>query len=78
MSHKVKNNIIWIDFKTKRFYDLNKLGHPEKSNPLVPYLCRTKVINATSGLSKPSPYQSVSNTKTQNTSELTKEDIYHD
>ena len=78
MSHKVKNNIIWIDFKTKRFYDLNKLGHPEKSNPLVPYLCRTKVINATSGLSKPSPYQSVGNAKSQNTSELTKEDIYHD
>jgi len=40
MSKKVKNNVVWVDFKTKRAYDLGQLGHPEVLKQPVPYLCK--------------------------------------
>ncbi len=42
MSKKVKNNVVWVDFKSKRAYDLSRLGHPEVSKQPVPYLCQSK------------------------------------
>ncbi len=42
MSKKVKNNVVWVDFKSKREYDLSQLGHPEVLKQPVPYLCRIK------------------------------------
>jgi hypothetical protein len=42
MSKKVKNNVVWVDFKSKRAYDLSRLGHPEVSKQPVPYLCQPK------------------------------------
>lgn len=42
MSFKTKNNIIWIDFRSKRTYDLSKLGHSDKFSQPIPYLCRPK------------------------------------
>ncbi len=43
MSKKVKNNVVWVDFKSKRAYDLSRLGHPEKTIQKVPYLCQSKI-----------------------------------
>ncbi len=42
MSKKVKNNVVWVDFKSKRAYDLSRLGHPEVSKQPVPYLCKPR------------------------------------
>ena len=42
MSTKFRNNVIWVDFKTKREYDLSKFGHPEKVTQPIPYLCTPK------------------------------------
>lgn len=42
MSKKVKNNVVWVDFKSKRTYDLSRLGHPVVSKQPVPYLCQPK------------------------------------
>lgn len=42
MSNVTKNNVVWVDFKTKREYDLSKFGHPEKHNPQIPCLCIPK------------------------------------
>jgi len=48
MSKIVKNNAVWVDFKSKRAYDLSRLGHPEVSKQPVPYLCQPKkaVLNS--------------------------------
>ncbi len=35
-----KNNVVWVDFKTKRAYDLGRLGHPGVLKQPVPYLCQ--------------------------------------
>jgi hypothetical protein len=48
MSKKVKNNVVWVDFKSKRAYDLSRLGHPEVSKQPVPYLCQPKKLHRTS------------------------------
>ncbi len=42
MSKKVENNVVWVDFKSKRAYDLSRLGHPKASKQPVPYLCQPK------------------------------------
>ncbi len=42
MSKKVKNNVVWVDFKSKRAYDLSRLGHPEVLKQPVPYLCKPR------------------------------------
>jgi hypothetical protein len=40
MSKNVKQNVIWVDFKTKRIFDLASLGHPKVSKQPIPYLCQ--------------------------------------
>ncbi len=48
MSNVIKRNVVWVDFKTKREYDLSKLGHPEKCAQPIPYLCiinKSKITN---------------------------------
>ena len=42
MSKNVKQNVIWVDFKSKRVIDLSELGHPQKSNQPIPYLCQLR------------------------------------
>jgi hypothetical protein len=44
MSKKVRTNVVWVDFKTKRAYDLSKLGHPERPLQPIPYLCQFKKV----------------------------------
>lgn len=44
MSKKVTNNVVWVDFKSKRAYDLSRLGHPEKLQPVIPYLCMSQKL----------------------------------
>jgi hypothetical protein len=48
MSKNVKQNVIWVDFKTKRIFDLASLGRPDISKQPTPYLCqinKSKISN---------------------------------
>jgi hypothetical protein len=42
MSKNVKQNVIWVDFKSKRVIDLRELGHPQKPTQPIPYLCQIR------------------------------------
>jgi len=42
MSKNVKENVIWVDFKSKRVIDLRELGHPQKPTQPIPYLCQIR------------------------------------
>lgn len=55
MSKKVKNNVVWVDFKSKRVYDLSRLGHPEVSKQPIPYLCQPKKVALNSESEIPEP-----------------------
>jgi len=40
MLNQFLSKVIWVDFKTKRMYDLKNLGHPDKSSQPIPWLCQ--------------------------------------
>jgi hypothetical protein len=42
MSKNIKQNVIWVDFKSKRIIDLSELGHPQKLAQPIPYLCQIR------------------------------------
>jgi len=42
MYKKLSTKVIWVDFKTKRKFDLVNLGHPDKPSQPIPWLCQIK------------------------------------
>jgi hypothetical protein len=40
MYKKLSTKVIWVDFKTKRIFDLANLGHLDKSAQPIPWLCQ--------------------------------------
>jgi hypothetical protein len=42
MSKNIKQNVIWVDFKSKRIIDLSELGRPAKRTQPIPYLCQIR------------------------------------
>ena len=42
MAKNLKQNVIWVDFKSKRVIDLSDLGHPAKPVQSIPYLCQLR------------------------------------
>jgi hypothetical protein len=42
MSKKIKQNVIWVDFKSKRIIDLSEFGRPAKPTQPIPYLCQIR------------------------------------
>jgi hypothetical protein len=40
MYKKLSSKVIWVNFKTKRIFDLASLGRPEVSKQPIPYLCQ--------------------------------------
>jgi hypothetical protein len=40
MSKNLKQNVIWVDFKTKRIFDLASVDRPEISKQPITYLCQ--------------------------------------
>lgn len=34
------SNVIWVDFKTGREIDISHLGHPNKIEQPIPWLCQ--------------------------------------
>ena len=40
MYKKLSTKVIWVDFKTKRIFDISKLGHLDKTPQPIPWLCR--------------------------------------
>ncbi len=40
MHKKLSTKVIWVDFKTKRIFDLTNLGHPTKAAHPIPWLCQ--------------------------------------
>ena len=44
MYKKLSTKVIWVDFKTKRIFDISKLGHPDKTPQPIPWLCQSARI----------------------------------
>ena len=42
MSKNIKQNVIWVDFKSKRIIDLSEFGRPQKLAQPIPYLCQIR------------------------------------
>ena len=42
MSKHIKQNVIWVDFKSKRIIDLSEFGRPAKPTQPIPYLCQIR------------------------------------
>ena len=40
MYKKLSTKVIWVDFKTKRIFDISKTGQPDKKPQPIPWLCR--------------------------------------
>jgi hypothetical protein len=44
MSKNLKQNVIWVDFKSKRLFNLGGVGHPCKKSQPIPWLCQWERI----------------------------------
>jgi len=44
MLNQFLSKVIWVDFKTKRIFDLASLGHPNIAAQPIPWLCQKERI----------------------------------
>ena len=44
MSKNIKQNVIWVDFKSKRIIDLSEFGRQQKFAQPIPYLCQINKV----------------------------------
>ncbi len=47
MLNQFLSKVIWVDFKTKRIFDLAGLGHPTNVAQPIPWLCQKDRIKET-------------------------------
>jgi hypothetical protein len=40
MYKKLTTKVIWVDFKTKRIFDLANFGHSQQPTKSIPWLCQ--------------------------------------